>query len=230
VFKQTHAVWTLSEDESAEMRTEFPEFGGLFRAVAQPYITPSMHHPLRALAISDNRIVLSIARMTEQKRLDRLIRAFAHVRTKGARLLIVGEGEDRLALESLVLELGLTGRVDMPGYLPDVALALHSASLFVLTSDYEGLPAAIIEAMAANCPVLSTDCFPSARSLLSNSPACAIIDDVAPEPLARQIDQALTIARPTELNLVTQAYSITNGVASHVRCLRDLLDAHRVAS
>lgn len=226
VFKQTQAVWTLSEDESAEMRTEFPEFGGLFRAVAQPYITPSMHRPPRVPVISDNRIVLSIARMTEQKRLDRLIRSFAHVQTKGARLLIVGEGEDRRALESLVLELGLTARVEMPGYLPDVALALHSASLFVLTSDYEGLPAAIIEAMAANCPVLSTDCFPSARSLLSNSPACAIIDDVAPEPLARQIDQALMIARPTELNLVTQAYSVTNGVASHVSCLRDLLDAH----
>ncbi len=164
--------------------------------------------------------------MTEQKRLDRLIEAFAHVQTRDARLLILGEGEDRDALEALVRDLGLSERVDMPGYLPDVALALQKASLFVLTSDYEGLPAAVIEAMAANCPVLSTDCFPSARALLGRSDGCAIIEDTSPAALANQIDNALKQRRPKELVQIADSYSVANGIMSHAMALGALLDRY----
>lgn len=224
VFRRTNAVWTLSDEESAEMRAEFPQFQKLFRAVAQPYVTPAMESSSSTQPRSPNRTILSIARLTPQKRLDRLIKAFALVKSKDARLLILGEGDDREALTGLVRQLGLTERVEMPGYLHDVALALHSASLFVLTSDYEGLPAAVIEAMAANCPVLSTDCFPSARSLLGRSEGCAIIEDMAPAALAEQIDQALHAERPKVLADVACTYSVANGVASHVQALRSLLN------
>jgi glycosyltransferase involved in cell wall biosynthesis len=227
VFRRTHAVWTLSDEESAEMRTEFPKFRHLFRAVAQPYVTSAMQRVRAAQSPSPNPIVLSIGRLTEQKRLDRLIEAFAHVQTSNARLLILGEGEDRDALEALVRDLGLTERVDMPGYLPDVALALQKASLFVLTSDYEGLPAAVIEAMAANCPVLSTDCFPSARSLIGRSDGCAIIEDASPAAIANQIDNALRQMRPTELVQIANAYSVANGITSHAMALSTLLDQYR---
>jgi len=209
------------------MRTEFPEFRHLFRAVAQPYVTPGMQRVPAKQSTSPNPIVLSIGRMTEQKRLDRLIKAFAHVQTSDARLLILGEGEDRDALEALVRDLGLSERVDMPGYLPDVALALQKASLFVLTSDYEGLPAAVIEAMAANCPVLSTDCFPSARSLIARSDGCAIIDDASPAALANQIDNALKQKRPKELVQIADSYSVANGITSHAMALSTLLDQYR---
>lgn len=223
VFRRTTAVWTLSDDESAEMRAEFPEFRNLFSAVVQPYVTPAMERRSITQAHPRKPIILSIARLTEQKRLDRLIRAFAHVQTDGAELVILGEGEDREALEALVNELGLQGRVSMPGYLADVTKALGEAALFVLTSDYEGLPAAVLEAMAANCPVLSTDCFPSARSLLNSSEHCEIIKDTAPIALAGQIDRALGRARPTRLAAVAHRYSVAHGVESHVRALQRLL-------
>lgn len=228
IFRSTHAVWTLSDEESAEMSAEFPEFEDLFRAVAQPYVTPAMKRSSTLRTPSLNPLVLSIARLTGQKRLDRLINAFLLVQAKDARLLILGEGEDREALASLVRKLGLSERVEMPGYLPDVALAVQRASLFVLTSDYEGLPAAVIEAMAANCPVLSTDCFPSARSLLEKAEGCAIIEDVAPRPLAEQIDHALKGPPPKKLAQIAEAYSVANGIASHVRALRSLLDRERI--
>ncbi len=224
VFAHTAAVWTLSDDESAEMRTEFPEFANLFSAVVQPYVTAAMERTPDIEPPSKGPVILSIARLTGQKRLDRLIRAFAHVRTKNARLLILGEGEDREPLAALVDELGLSARIDMPGYLPDVTVALHEANLFVLTSEYEGLPAALIEAMAANCPVLSTDCFPSARSLLEKSEGCEIIDDPAPEALGKQIDRALLRNRPTKLSQVAHDYSVENGIESHVRALRLVLE------
>jgi glycosyltransferase involved in cell wall biosynthesis len=224
VFAHTAAVWTLSDDESAEMRAQFPQFTNLFEAVVQPYVTPAMERTPDVEARSQDPVILSIARLTRQKRLDRLIEAFAHVRTKNARLVILGEGEDRETLAGLIHKLGLSARVDMPGYLPNVTVALHQADLFVLTSDYEGLPAAVIEAMAANCPVLSTDCFPSARSLLEKSEACEIIEDPAPAVLGEQIDRALLRKRPKELSQVARRYSVENGIQSHVRALGLVLE------
>ena len=223
IFRWTDQVWTLSADESEEMRQAFPRFAAIFRDVHNPYVTSAMLAPATAATPGSGKIVISIARLTEQKRLDRLLAAFAKVQDKNARLLILGEGEDRAALERQVAELQLEDRVSMPGYVPDVAAALHQADLFVLTSDYEGLPAAVLEAMAANCPVLCTDCFPAARTLLSKADGCAIIEEVSPAPLARQIEAALQQPRPTGLRAIAELYSIENGVRSHVEALQDAL-------
>jgi glycosyltransferase involved in cell wall biosynthesis len=223
IFGWTDQVWTLSEDESAEMRQAFPGFARIFRAAFNPYVTPAMLAPAKAAPAPSGKTVISIARLTDQKRLDRLIAAFARVRDKDTRLLILGEGEDRAALQRQIEDRGLGDRVSMPGYVPDVAGALHRADVFVLSSDYEGLPAAVLEAMAANCPVLCTDCFPAARTLLTPAEGCAIIEDVAPEPLARQIESALAQPRPTSLRAIAERYSIKNGIKSHVLALNEAL-------
>jgi hypothetical protein len=78
--------------------------------------------------------------------------------------------------------------------------------------------------MAADCPVLCTDCFPAAQTLLTNSEGCAIIDDVSPQVLARQIETALAQPRPTTLRRTAELYSIANGVCSHVDALRQVLN------
>jgi glycosyltransferase involved in cell wall biosynthesis len=221
IFKWTDAVWTLSAEESAEMREAFPTFTPLFRDIAQPYVTPAMLSDPGPRGHAQGRTVISIARLTEQKRLDRLIRAFARVRTPDTRLLILGEGESRAALTALTVQLGIADRVAMPGYLTDVAAALHAAHLFVLPSDYEGLPAAVLEAMAANCPVLSTDCFPSARTLVGSSEGCAIIDRPDDDDqFAALIDDYLARPRPIHLRAIAERYTIANGVASHWHALQ----------
>jgi len=224
ICRWTDAVWTLSADESAEMRSEFPDFASLFRDVANPYVTPEMlarSEPIRPL--QTGKTIISVARLTAQKRLDRLIAAFAHVQAPGARLLILGEGEERESLSALIARLGLQERVSMPGYVKDVAQAMHESDLFVLTSDYEGLPAALLEAMATNCPVLSTDCFPSARSLLDRLDGGGIIEDNDPIALAALMDQTLQRPRPTTLCAVAARYSIENGVLTHLNALKRVL-------
>ncbi len=223
IFRWTSAVWTLSADESAEMRAAFPRFKTLFRDVHNPYVTRAMLAPAGKARAATGKTVISVARLTAQKRLDRLIAAFARVADKDNRLVILGEGEERAALERQVRDLGLDGRVSLPGYAADVAAALHSADLFVLTSDYEGLPAAVLEAMAANCPVLCTDCFPAARTLLDGAEGCALITDTAPAALARQIDSGLAAPRPTRLRAIADLYSIDNGIRSHVAALEESL-------
>lgn len=222
-FRWTDAVWTLSNDESREMVEAFPGHARLFRDVANPYVTPAMLETSTGDATSGaGRRVIAVARLDPQKRLERLIEAFAHVRHPGAELLILGEGGERARLEALVSELGLEGRVSMPGHVADVASELHAADLLVLTSDYEGLPAAVLEAMAANCPVLSTDCFPAARSLLGAGEGCGIIPDVAPAPLGGLIDERLAMPRPTGLRAVAERYSIEGGVESHAEAIAGL--------
>jgi glycosyltransferase involved in cell wall biosynthesis len=223
VFRRAAAVWTLSAEESDDMRVEYPDFDPLFRHVANPYVTPAMlASPQPSATAHKGKAVISVARLTAQKRLDRLIAAFALVRDPDARLIILGEGEDRAALTAQVASLGLQERVTLPGYVRNVADALHQADLFVLTSDYEGLPAAVLEAMAANCPVLCTDCFPAARAIVGGSPGCAIIADTSPQALARMIDQHLATARPAGLRQVAERYSIANGIASHVAALSEI--------
>lgn len=223
IFRWTDAVWTLSADESEEMRAEFPAFKSLFVDVANPYVTDRMLAASKPSEPGRGKTIVSIARLTSQKRLDRLIAAFAHVRSPDTRLIILGEGEDRAKLQALIGSLGLENRVVMPGYVDDVAAFLARADLFVLTSAYEGFPAAILEAMAANCPVLSTDCFPAARTLLGSVEGASIIHDVAPEELGAQMERALQQPRPSALRSVAENYSIANGVASHLKAMATLL-------
>lgn len=222
IFRRTARVWTLSDEETDGLMAEYPEFRRLFRTIVQPYVTDAMLAPQSPRA-GQAKIILSVARLTEQKRLDRLIRAFAHVQTPGARLVICGEGEERQKLSSLALELGIGDRLELLGYVSDVSVVIREADLMVLTSDYEGLPAAALEAMGSNCPVLTTDCFPSARSLIENAPGCAIIDNDSPRALGAMLDAMLAQPRPTGLDRIAMRYSIANGVQSHVAELDQLL-------
>ncbi len=104
-------------------------------------------------------VVLGVGRLTKQKGFATLIRAFADIRqARPAKLVILGEGEDRAGLQGLVDELGLTQDVDMPGFVDNPFAYMANADVFVLSSVWEGLPGVLIQALACGCPVVSTDC------------------------------------------------------------------------
>ncbi len=105
-------------------------------------------------------IILAIGRLVEQKGHDLLIRAFAraHAAEAGWRLVILGEGPQRPALEKLVLNLGIRDAVSLPGIVDEPAELLSRAGIFVLPSRYEGFPNALLEAMACGCAVIAADC------------------------------------------------------------------------
>ena len=107
---------------------------------------------------------VAVGRLSGQKNFPLLLRAFAHLDDPAARLVIVGEGADRAKLERLAARLGIAGRVSLPGHC-DPAPHLAGASAFVMSSDYEGVPAVIVEALAAGLPIAGTDCSVSMRSL-----------------------------------------------------------------
>lgn len=104
--------------------------------------------------------IVTCGRLTEQKNHRLLIDAFAEVQKiyPFATLKIYGEGVLREKLQNQIDSLNLNEKVFLMGATNDVAKALQTADLFVLSSDYEGMPNALMEAMAAGVPCISTDC------------------------------------------------------------------------
>ena len=114
-------------------------------------------------------VILGVGRLTRQKDFPTLVRAFAQVRQRhAARLMILGEGEDRPVLEALVQELGLQEHIALPGFRGAAMAYMARSALFVLSSAWEGLPTVLIEALAAGTKVVSTDCPSGPREILQN--------------------------------------------------------------
>lgn len=104
--------------------------------------------------------IVNVGRLHKQKNQEMLIRAFSKISDKYPeyKLIIYGEGSERSNLEDVIKELNLMDRVIMPGSYSNVLDKIKTASLFAFSSDFEGMPNALIEAMALGLPVISTDC------------------------------------------------------------------------
>jgi glycosyltransferase involved in cell wall biosynthesis len=107
-------------------------------------------------------VIMGMGRLTAQKDFATLLRAFARIQSeRPSRLVLLGEGPkpgDRERHEQLARELGVAGRVLLPGFQKNPYAWLSRADLFVLSSAWEGSPNALTEALALGIPSVSTDC------------------------------------------------------------------------
>lgn len=105
-------------------------------------------------------LIVAAGRLDENKNHAMLIHAFGRIAEEypTVKLVIYGEGELRTKLEMLIAEKGLTDRISMPGNVNDIADRIGRARIFTLTSNTEGMPNSIMEAMALGIPVIATDC------------------------------------------------------------------------
>lgn len=119
-----------------------------------------VRQPAPAPAVAREPAIVAMGRLVDQKGFDLLIAAFARVARSlpGWRLIIVGDGERRAALERQVAALGLSDRIALPGVTADAQSFLRRAGMFVLSSRFEGFPNVLLEAMACGAPVVATDC------------------------------------------------------------------------
>ena len=104
--------------------------------------------------------ILSVGRIYPQKNHALLLRAFAQIHKSKPefKLKICGKGSEENNLQKLANDLGIADSVCFMGEISNIREQLKSCSCFVLSSDYEGLPNALMEAMAVGVPVISTDC------------------------------------------------------------------------
>jgi glycosyltransferase involved in cell wall biosynthesis len=104
-------------------------------------------------------VLVGIGRLVRQKDFSTLLKAFAQARQHQLlRLVLLGDGPDRHALEVLADTLGVASDVWFAGNVANPYAYLSKASLFVSSSAWEGLPTVLIEAMALKCPIVATDC------------------------------------------------------------------------
>ena len=142
-------------------------------------------------------LLIAVGRLSAQKDYPNLIKAFAKVRTNRAvRLIILGEGEDRQILEKLVDELGLSDDVSMPGFIENPYPYMIKASVYVLSSRWEGLPTVLIEALFCGIPIVSTDCPSGPREILKDGLFGQLVPVEDPEKLALAIQDALNGKTP----------------------------------
>ena len=125
---------------------------GFLRDARQPAGHPWLDEP-------GPQVVLAAGRLSKQKDFSTLLAAFAKLLAhRPARLIVLGKGRRRAMLTSQAEELRIAQHVDFPGFVQNPYAFMAKASLFVLSSQHEGLPTVLIEAMACGCPVVSTDC------------------------------------------------------------------------
>ena len=148
-------------------------------------------------AAHDPDLILTIGTLRSCKGMDDLIRAVGLLRERGrpVRLEIIGEGEDRPALEALIRELDLEAAVRLLGYLPqeDVIPAYHRAAVVALPAhidDHFGIPNILIESLAAGTPGVSTE-LPSLGELLEHERSGLFVAERDPERLADAIERLL---------------------------------------
>ncbi len=172
--------------------------------------------------------VITTGRMEPQKRQDLLLDAFAafHSRYPHSKLCLLGDGPLRPQLEAQIAALGIADAVELPGIVSDVADRLNRANLFLLTSDFEGLPLSVLEAMSCGLPVVATraggtvDIVPPAVGILTDTgdreavvdALCSLAAD--PARMAAMSDAAIREAAKYDISHCVEGYANLFGVTA----------------
>jgi glycosyltransferase involved in cell wall biosynthesis len=142
--------------------------------------------------VEEQPVLLGVGRLVPQKDYTVLLRAFSRIRkSRPIRLIVLGEGTERRRLERYAQRLGVRDDVDFPGFVKNPFPFMRRCTVYVLSSRFEGLPGALIQAMACGAPVVSTDC-PSGPSEIIDSGSNGFLVPVGDdEKLAASIENLL---------------------------------------
>ena len=196
------------------------------QVVYNPVVTPELRERAKVLPNhpwlepGQPPVLLAVGRLTIQKDFPTLIHAFAQVRrTRPARLLILGEGPERHALEALVKKLKLEQDVSLLGFVENPYAYMARASLFILSSRWEGLPTVLIEALSCGVPVVSTDCPSGPREILAGGQYGALVPVQDAPALAETIGMALKGNTPRPSEESWRPYELETVVDQYVQVL-----------
>lgn len=175
LYRYADGIIAISHGVKDDLVDKFRMPEKKIHVIYNPMVTPDI--PLRAakspdhpwLQAGEQPVFLGAGRLTPQKDFRLLVDAFARVRRhRLCRLIILGEGPERVAIERHADALGIRSDVCLPGYVADPVPWMARAAVFVLSSRYEGLGNVLVEALAAGAPVVSTDCPSGPAEILLN--------------------------------------------------------------
>lgn len=159
--------------------------------------------------------LIAVGRLDKQKNFDMLIKAFSRVvkRQKQCetKLLILGSGPDKEFLERIVSSEDMDGRILLLGRIENVFDYYSDAKAFVMSSNYEGMPNAMLEAMAMGLPVISTDYFSGAASELVDETNGFLVPVSNQLEMERAIDNIITMPREELMKMgICSRMKVTN--------------------
>ncbi len=175
MFPVADGVVAVSQGVADDLKAVTPGISRKVTTIYNPVVRPQIaeqaqtpsEHPWLDYRIAP--VVLSVGRLAAAKDHATLIKAFALViLARRAKLIILGDGPERESLIKLVEQLNLSEYVDLPGFKANPYTYMSKASVFALSSRYEGFPNVLVQAMACGTPVVSTDCRSGPREILED--------------------------------------------------------------
>ncbi|HEY0335651.1 MAG TPA: glycosyltransferase [Stenotrophomonas sp.] len=206
-YRLAHAVIAVSQGVHDDLQ---PALGKAVRRRSGIIANPVLRDDWQALSqapvddawFRDDRapVVLSVGRLSREKDFALLIRAFSQLppSLEACRLAIIGEGPERGALQALIDELGLATRVRLLGQQANPFAFMRRATVFALTSRFEGFGNVLVEAMACGLPVISTDCPVGPREILCDGRFGTLVPLADVQALASALGAAVQDPRPAD--------------------------------
>ncbi len=165
-----------------------------------------------------------VGRLMPQKNISLLLRAFRRGAGEGDTLTIIGDGPERGKLEQLSRDLELEGQVIFRGYMPEPAALLPSFDALLLSSNYEGVPAVVLEALAAGLPIVATDCSRSMATLLGHGALGELVPMGDEQALADAIARTRPSSQDEQLSLAqARRFTLEEASEAYLRVMSELV-------
>ena len=192
-------------------------------ALSRPLIERLRTGARRECDPSDGRRFVSVGRLMPQKNIALMLRAFARGARAGDTLTIIGDGPERSKLAILARRLGLDDRVTFRGYVPEPATILPSFDVLLLSSNYEGVPAVILEGLAAGLAIIATDCSRSMATLLRYGVLGELVPVGNDPMLAAAIARAKPASQDEQLSLAqAQRFTLEYAAEAYLQAMARL--------
>ncbi len=213
LYPRTDRVIAVSQGVAKDLLTTWPTLAPRVSVIYNACVDPSMatmakkpcrHHFFRGMVLANERpeqkkgppVIVACGRLTAQKDYPTLLQAVARLRTRRpVRLLVLGEGPARPQLETIIGRLGLSDTVDLAGHLSNPYSAMARATVFVLSSRWEGLAMVVSEALACGTPVVATDCPHGPAEILEDGKYGRLVPPGDPTVLAQALEAILVDPR-----------------------------------
>jgi len=227
LYPRADGIVTVSrgaaEDLARYCRLPIDRIGVINNPVVGPALARRAAEPLDHpwFAAGAPPVVLCVGRLSPEKEFGTVIRATADLAPqRPVRLMILGEGLDRPALEALVDELGVRDRVLLPGFIENPYAYMARAAVLTLSSRWEGSPNVLVEAMALGTPVVATDCRSGPAELLEGGRYGPLVAVGDASGMAAAIGQMLDApVAPEDLKARASMFTVVHAAEDYLRVL-----------
>ena len=226
LYPTARRVIAVSDGVAEVLHTNLGVRRDRIHVIPNPVVTPEMLDAAREkpghpwFGDGGPPIVLAAGRLVRQKGFATLLEAFALARQRTpCRLIILGEGPLRGELESAAGRLGVEDAVALPGFAPNPFAAMARAGVFVLSSEWEGLPNVLIQAMAVGAKVVATDCPSGPREILEGGRLGRLVPVGDAPTMAQAIAEVLEGAHADVSDAWTERYRSANVARTYAEAL-----------